>query len=214
MGQKDDWIAAIASYVRNAFGNTGGTVSVADVARVRTATTARKVMWTAPELEASLPVLIPPDAGLEGHREPQRRGRAGRVEPDRLELGRAAGRRHVAAGRVPAAADDRRGAVHRACRPRCAPPPAVAAPGGAAAPRRGCGSCCGDAPAQTRDTAARCRAGQPPATPPVGRGQAPATPAARRCPPAGPPAAPPRVTTRCRSRWTARSGARPSRAVS
>ncbi|MEO7275623.1 MAG: c-type cytochrome, partial [Vicinamibacterales bacterium] len=63
MGQKDDWIAAISSYVRNSFGNTGGTVSVADVARVRTAVAARKVMWTAPELEATLPALIPPDAG-------------------------------------------------------------------------------------------------------------------------------------------------------
>ncbi|MEO8078297.1 MAG: c-type cytochrome, partial [Acidobacteriota bacterium] len=60
MGQKDDWIAAIASYVRNTFGNTGGSfTTVADVARVRTATANRKMMWTAPELEATLPVLLP-----------------------------------------------------------------------------------------------------------------------------------------------------------
>ena len=49
---------AIASYVRNSFGNTGGTVTPADVARVRAETAARKTLWTAPELEASLPVLI------------------------------------------------------------------------------------------------------------------------------------------------------------
>jgi mono/diheme cytochrome c family protein len=58
MGQKDDWIAAIASYVRNSFGNTGSTVSVADVARVRAATGSRKTFWTQPELEASLPQLL------------------------------------------------------------------------------------------------------------------------------------------------------------
>ena len=46
----DDWIAAVASYVRNSFGNTGGFVTPADVARVRAATADRKTFWTLPEL--------------------------------------------------------------------------------------------------------------------------------------------------------------------
>ena len=59
--QKDDWIAAVASHVRNDFGNTGTFVTAADVARVRAATSARKLPWTVPELEASLPALLQPD---------------------------------------------------------------------------------------------------------------------------------------------------------
>jgi mono/diheme cytochrome c family protein len=59
--QKDDWIAAVASHVRNDFGNSGTFVMPADVARVRAATSGRKTMWTIPELEASLPVLLQPD---------------------------------------------------------------------------------------------------------------------------------------------------------
>jgi mono/diheme cytochrome c family protein len=53
--QSDAWVSAIASYVRTSFGNSGGFVSVADVMRVRSATAARRTMWTVPELEASLP---------------------------------------------------------------------------------------------------------------------------------------------------------------
>jgi len=59
--QKDDWIAAVASHVRNDFGNTATFVLPADVARVRAATSARKLPWTVEELEASLPVLLQPD---------------------------------------------------------------------------------------------------------------------------------------------------------
>jgi mono/diheme cytochrome c family protein len=59
--QKDDWIAAVASHVRNDFGNTGTFVTAADVARVRAATSARKLPWTVAELEASLPMLLQPD---------------------------------------------------------------------------------------------------------------------------------------------------------
>ena len=51
----DDWIAGIASYVRTSFGNSGGLVTPADVARVRAATEARKIPWTVADLEASLP---------------------------------------------------------------------------------------------------------------------------------------------------------------
>jgi mono/diheme cytochrome c family protein/glucose/arabinose dehydrogenase len=60
MGQSpDDWIAAIASYVRNSFGNRASVVTASDVARVRAATANRKnKMWTTTELEASLPRLV------------------------------------------------------------------------------------------------------------------------------------------------------------
>jgi F5/8 type C domain-containing protein/cytochrome c len=51
----DEWIAGIASYVRTSFGNSGGLVTPADVARVRAEVEARKAPWTVPELEASLP---------------------------------------------------------------------------------------------------------------------------------------------------------------
>ncbi len=60
--QNDQWIASVASYIRNEFGNTAPFIAPADVARVRAATTGRKAMWTFPELEASLPRLVPSDA--------------------------------------------------------------------------------------------------------------------------------------------------------
>jgi hypothetical protein len=64
MGQSpDDWIASIASYVRNAFGNRASVVAAADVARLRAATANHNgKMWTTAELAASLPRLIPADA--------------------------------------------------------------------------------------------------------------------------------------------------------
>ncbi len=55
----DEWIADVASYIRNEFGNTASFVAPADVARVRAATAARKAMWTYPELEVTLPRLLP-----------------------------------------------------------------------------------------------------------------------------------------------------------
>ena len=38
----DEWVAAVASFVRNSFGNSGGFVTPADVARVRAATAIAK----------------------------------------------------------------------------------------------------------------------------------------------------------------------------
>jgi mono/diheme cytochrome c family protein len=58
MGGTDEWVAGIASYVRNSFGNSAGMVTPADVARVRAAVGARKGVWTLPEIEASLPRLV------------------------------------------------------------------------------------------------------------------------------------------------------------
>jgi mono/diheme cytochrome c family protein/glucose/arabinose dehydrogenase len=55
---RDEWIAAISSYVRNAFGNVGSFVTAADVARVRAATADRKTLWKVDELLASLPAPL------------------------------------------------------------------------------------------------------------------------------------------------------------
>jgi glucose/arabinose dehydrogenase/mono/diheme cytochrome c family protein len=55
---RDEWIAAIASYVRNTFGNVGSFVTPADVARVRTASADRKTFWKLEELLASLPTPV------------------------------------------------------------------------------------------------------------------------------------------------------------
>jgi mono/diheme cytochrome c family protein len=57
----DDWIAAVASYVRTSFGNTAGLVTSNDVKRVRTATSSRKLPWSVTDLEASLPKVLLPD---------------------------------------------------------------------------------------------------------------------------------------------------------
>jgi mono/diheme cytochrome c family protein len=51
----DEWVAGVASYVRNAFGNNAGMVTPEDVARVRKESAGRKKPWTVPELEQSLP---------------------------------------------------------------------------------------------------------------------------------------------------------------
>jgi mono/diheme cytochrome c family protein len=57
----DQWIADVASYVRNSFGNSGPLASTADIARVR-ATTGTRGPWTIPELEASLPHALATDS--------------------------------------------------------------------------------------------------------------------------------------------------------
>ncbi len=59
----DEWIASIASFVRNTFGNQASFVSPADVARVRAKTKDRADFWTVDELESSVPSLIVPHAG-------------------------------------------------------------------------------------------------------------------------------------------------------
>jgi mono/diheme cytochrome c family protein len=59
MGSNTDaWVASIASYVRSGFGNAGGLVTPADVARVRAATQNRRTPWTLKELEPRLPRRI------------------------------------------------------------------------------------------------------------------------------------------------------------
>jgi len=56
--QKDEWVAAIASYVRNSFGNTASFITPADVARVRAATPTRTASWTVDEIQSLLPTLL------------------------------------------------------------------------------------------------------------------------------------------------------------
>ena len=56
---KDEWIAAAASYVRNAFGNSAPFVSAADVARVRDSASRRTTNWTFDELMAAVPSALP-----------------------------------------------------------------------------------------------------------------------------------------------------------
>jgi len=58
---KDQWVADVASYVRNAFGNSGPLATAGDVERVR-ATTGTHAAWTIPELEASLPHALVADS--------------------------------------------------------------------------------------------------------------------------------------------------------
>ena len=80
---RDEWVADVASYVRNSFGNTGTFVTPADVARVRAATAGRDRMWTVDELVASLPQPLVPDtrwkvtASHEGQPDERRDNHAG-----------------------------------------------------------------------------------------------------------------------------------------
>jgi hypothetical protein len=60
--QTDDWIAAVASYIRNGFGNSAPMVTPEAVARVRAATKGRSTMWNPDELLASLPQQLVSDA--------------------------------------------------------------------------------------------------------------------------------------------------------
>ena len=60
--QTDEWVAAVGSYIRNSFGNTGSFIAAADVARVRAANTNRRTSWTVAEVESALPVALQPQA--------------------------------------------------------------------------------------------------------------------------------------------------------
>jgi mono/diheme cytochrome c family protein len=56
--QNDEWIAAVGSFVRNNFGNSGGFITPADVARVRAESAGRTALWTLPEITASMPTPL------------------------------------------------------------------------------------------------------------------------------------------------------------
>jgi hypothetical protein len=56
----DEWVAAVASYVRTSFGNSAAPVTVEDVQRVRAASGTR-APWTVSALMSSLPAVVAPD---------------------------------------------------------------------------------------------------------------------------------------------------------
>jgi mono/diheme cytochrome c family protein len=58
-GNDDEYIAAVASYVRTSFGNKASMVSTDDVARVRASFKDRTAPWTEAELTATLPQPLP-----------------------------------------------------------------------------------------------------------------------------------------------------------
>ncbi len=55
----DEWIAAVASYVRNNFGNRGGFVTPEDVKRLRKTYENRAEPWTEAALHQTLPEKLP-----------------------------------------------------------------------------------------------------------------------------------------------------------
>jgi len=56
----DKWIADVATYVRNSFGNRGAVISAADVARVRKEVATVTQPWTVESLAAALPKVVKP----------------------------------------------------------------------------------------------------------------------------------------------------------
>ena len=55
----DEWIASVASYVRNSFGNKGAVITAKDVARIREEVKGITAPWTNETLAAALPKLVP-----------------------------------------------------------------------------------------------------------------------------------------------------------
>ena len=178
----DQWIADVANYVRNSFGNSGLFVTPQQVAFAR-AGTPRKTPWTLPELEAALPKALTNQAEWKlsaSHNSEAAANATGTTPGARWDTGRrgAAGR-HVVPDRAAAAGARRRGADRHGAaiqlrRPR---------------PRRWRPWCAGRRRARRR--AARLRPAR--------------DAAARRF------RSPVPSPTRCRCRWTERPGARRSR---
>jgi putative heme-binding domain-containing protein len=54
----DEWVASIASYIRNNFGNSGSFVAPEEVAKVRSAAAGRNYPWTIEELQTLLPGFL------------------------------------------------------------------------------------------------------------------------------------------------------------
>jgi hypothetical protein len=80
--QNDEWIASIASFVRNSFGNRAALVAPEDVARIRAATASRKTQWNAAELIASTPrVVLPEGWKLTASHNPQTAADATTLKP-------------------------------------------------------------------------------------------------------------------------------------
>jgi len=77
----DDWMAAVASYVRTGFGNKGSVVPTKDVARIRAENLGRKDAWTLAELQQRLPQ--PLDNGKEWRLTTNHRVKEDAVQPAR-----------------------------------------------------------------------------------------------------------------------------------
>ena len=123
---KDEWIAAIASYVRTAFGNAGGFVTPADVARVRAATANRKAPWTLKELAPTLPRRLEATSSWKLTASHNAETAPVALTTRAWTTGRATGARHVASDRA-AAAGDAHGSRVRFTEPRGAAAAAAAA---------------------------------------------------------------------------------------
>ena len=97
MGGTDDWIAGIALYVRTSFGNSGGLVTPADVARVRaeTAATHDPLDHSGARGLAAAPARF---TAVEADGQPWRRDGVRRGHASRVELRRPAGAGHVVGG--------------------------------------------------------------------------------------------------------------------
>ena len=67
----DEWIAAVASFVRNSFGNSAAVITPADVAEVRAGSAGRNYPWTIEELASTLPGYFEVRADLESLGQPQ-----------------------------------------------------------------------------------------------------------------------------------------------
>ena len=80
MGANDDeWIAAVASYVRTGFGNKASLVTAKDVARVRAGSLGRKEPWLLAELQQRVPQPITDHAAWKFS--------SNRGKPDAVKLG-------------------------------------------------------------------------------------------------------------------------------
>jgi hypothetical protein len=79
--QPDEWIADIASYVRNAFTNTASFITPQQVAAIRASTSARTTAWTYPELARVVPQLMHQQATWKATASHNRIARSARSAP-------------------------------------------------------------------------------------------------------------------------------------
>jgi mono/diheme cytochrome c family protein/glucose/arabinose dehydrogenase len=89
----DRWIADVASFIRNGFGNSSSVIAEADVARVRRETSGRDAMWTVEEIARTLPSPLVPDGTWRATASHNSGGAAGAFDYTRwsTEIGQLAG---------------------------------------------------------------------------------------------------------------------------
>ena len=83
---KDQWVADVASYVRNSFGNTGAFATSADVARVRAATGDRKDSVDGRGARGLAAARARPRRDVESHGQPRWAAGAAGERRGRLQL--------------------------------------------------------------------------------------------------------------------------------